>query len=447
MSPGLGMASDGPGRAPPALPAAVPLDSAWAGTRYGALAFALAFMALPLYVNLPDHYASVHGLSLSLLGVVLLATRVLDALLDPFIGQAVDAAFLRSGQAVAWLAALSALGVGAGFALLFNLPVGTPGLLGWLVGALLLAYIALSVLTVVHQAWGVRLGGDAHQRSRVVAWREGFGLVGVLVASVLPSQFGLPVTTAVLLAALALGMALLALAPRATQAIKHPATPAVARAWALPWRQRGFRRLVTVFLFNGIASAVPATLVLFFVRDGLQLPDAQALFLGAYFACAMAAVPLWVRVVRAWGLARAWLAGMGLAVAAFVCVLALGPGDLVGFLLVCMVSGAALGADLTIPGAMLAGVVQRAGGPGQAPGTGQGEGVYVGWWNSATKLNLGLAAGLALPLLALAGYAPGTRDADALHALSLAYVVVPTVLKLVAAALLWHWWIKCGENE
>ena len=446
-----------PQAAPPAMPSTppsvstptVPLSGIKAGVRYGGLAFALAFLSLPLYVHLPDHYAHVHGLSLTLLGLVLLGTRVLDAVLDPFIGQAVDAAFARS-TGTAWLvAAVAALGVGSGFALLFNLPVGTAHLLPWLVFAMLLTYIALSVLTVVHQAWGVRLGGDAQQRSRVVAWREGCGLVGVLVASVLPSAVGLPATSAVLVVALALGLALLAQAPRAVAvkvAVAGAVSAGVAAAgaarghWALPWQVPGFRRLVTVFLFNGIASAVPATLVLFFVRDRLQLDQFQALFLGAYFACAIAAVPLWVMLVRRWGLARAWLAGMVLAVAAFIFVLALGAGDLLGFLAVCMVSGAALGADLTIPGAMLAGVVQRAG-HGR-----RGDGVYVGWWNSATKLNLGLAAGLALPLLALAGYAPGQRDAQALQALTWAYVVVPTVLKLVAAGLLWRYWIQHGEN-
>ena len=77
--------------------------------------------------------------------------------------------------------------------------------------------------------------------------------------------------------------------------------------------------------------------------------------------------------------------------------------------------------------------VQRA---GQRVGV---EGIYVGWWNSATKLNLGLAAGAALPLLALAGYAPGQRDAQALQALSIAYVAVPCMLKVMAGALLWRW--------
>jgi glycoside/pentoside/hexuronide:cation symporter, GPH family len=202
-----------------------------------------------------------------------------------------------------------------------------------------------------------------------------------------------------------------------------------------------FRRLLAVFMLNGIASAVPATLVLFFVRDRLQAPNLEALFLGAYFAAAVLSMPLWVRAVRAFGLARAWLGGMGLAVAAFAWVLNLGAGDDAGFLAVCIGSGVALGADLTIPGALLTGVVQRAG-----HGT-QAEGVYVGWWNSATKLNLGLAAGLALPLLAIAGYAPGQRDPQALQALSVAYVAVPCVLKLIAAALLWRWWFTTRGDE
>lgn len=402
--------------------------SAWAGLRYGALGLPLAFLALPLYVALPSHYAAHHGVPLATLGIVLLLTRAFDAALDPFIGQAVDRLFARSTGAAWSAAAAAAAVVSAGFVALFFAPVDGGALLAWLAAALVLTYIAFSVLTVVHQAWGARLGGDAKQRARIVGWREGAGLVGVLAASVLPSQFGMGVTSLVLALSLLLGLALLALAPRAGQA-RH----ASHGDWTLPWRNARFRGLLAVFMCNGIASAVPATLVLFFVRDGLQAPEWEAAFLGAYFASAVVSVPLWLRAVRAFGLARAWLGGIGLAVAAFAWVLALGPGDSARFLAVCIASGVALGADLTIPAALLTGVVHRAGHGAQA------EGVYVGWWTSATKLNLGLAAGAALPLLALAGYAPGQRDAQALQALGLAYVAVPCALKLMAGLLLWRW--------
>jgi Na+/melibiose symporter-like transporter len=416
-----------------------PAPAAWRsldGLRYGALGLPLAFLSLPLYVTLPSHYAANFGMPLALLGMILLATRALDALADPFLGQALDRVFARAGQGVLGVAALAACGVAAGFAALFFPLAQGRWLALWLAALLLLTYLCFSVLSVLHQAWGARLGGDAAQRARIVAWREGLGLVGVLVASVLPGLFGMGVTTVVLAALLLAGLAFLSVAPRAPSP-----TRAQPQHWALPWRNPGFRSLLGVFMLNGIASAVPATLVLFFVRDRLQASESEALFLGAYFLCAALSTPLWVRAVRTLGLACCWLIGMAMAIAAFSAVLALGAGDSTGFLAVCCLSGLALGADLTIPGALLTGVIRRAGHAAQA------EGVYLGWWNSATKLNLALAAGAALPLLAWAGYAPGQRDAQALNALSLAYVAVPCTLKLMAAALLVRAWTSTKELE
>jgi Na+/melibiose symporter-like transporter len=181
---------------------------------------------------------------------------------------------------------------------------------------------------------------------------------------------------------------------------------------------------------------VPATLVLFFIRDRLQAQAFEPLFLASYFAAGALSMPLWVRAVARFGLAPAWLAGMGLAVASFAWAALLGAGDVVAYTAVCVASGVALGADLALPGALLAGVIQRAG-HGQ-----QLEGAYFGWWNFATKLNLALAAGIALPMLAAWGYAPGGRDEAALQALTLAYCLLPCVLKCAAAALLWTLWIQ-----
>ena len=138
-----------------------------------------------------------------------------------------------------------------------------------------------------------------------------------------------------------------------------------------------------------------------------------------------------MRLVPRLGLARSWLAGMLLAVAAFVWTATLGTGDAGPFLLVCALSGIALGTDLALPGALLAGLLDDLGERGRR------EGAYLGWWQFAAKLNLALAAGMALPLLGLWGYAPGARDEGALQTLTLAYGVLPCLLKLLAAVLLY----------
>jgi Na+/melibiose symporter-like transporter len=85
--------------------------------------------------------------------------------------------------------------------------------------------------------------------------------------------------------------------------------------------------------------------------------------------------------------------------------------------------------------------VQRAG-----HGT-RAEGAYFGWWNFATKLNLALAAGVALPVLQAFGYAPGGRDEAALDALTIAYCLLPCALKLIAVALLYTLWIRPGDSH
>ncbi|MEO6662767.1 MAG: MFS transporter [Rubrivivax sp.] len=413
------------------------------GICYGALGLPLAFVALPLYVILPAHYADAFGIPLATLGALLLGARLLDAITDPWIGRACDAWFKRSLSTVLAVALSAALVLAAGFRGLFFPPAGVsssePNLLWWCAVVLSITYISYSLLMVLHQAWGARLGGDEAQRAGIVSWREGLALVGVLVASVLPSVAGLSVSTAVFAVALFAALALLSRAPRPRVGSADSAQPP--QSLLAPLRVGRFRRLLAIYLVNGVASAVPATLVLFFIRDRLQAPSFEPLFLASYFAAGAASMPLWLELVTRIGLARAWLVGMALAVLSFAWAALLGAGDVVAFAAVCIASGVALGADLSLPGALLAGLIQREGHAEQR------EGGYFGWWNLATKLNLALAAGIGLPLLSAFGYAPGGRDTDALWALTIAYCLLPCVLKLAAALLLWLLWLRKETTE
>jgi Na+/melibiose symporter-like transporter len=413
--------------------------------RYGLMGFPLAFVALPLYVVLPNFYARTFGVPLATLGAVLLGARLFDAFIDPWLGRWSDRLFARSTATVLTWGAVAACVLGLGFALLFFPPVREPTpLVVWATLCLMLTYAAFSALSVMHQSWGAMLGGDERQRSRVVAWREGLGLVGVLFASIVPVAFGMQATTALFFVALAVGWLAWRQAPRPLAVLKpslltaHDSAPlgvspnhSVPSVW-LPFSRPGFRALLAVFMVNGIASAVPATLILFFIQDRLQAPaSAEPLFLGSFFLSAAFSIPLWLRAVQRLGLARSWLLGMLLAIAVFVFAATLGQGDVAAFVLVCALSGVGLGADLALPSALLAGTIAASGDQGRA------EGAYFGWWNFATKLNLALAAGVALPALGALGYAPGARSEDALQTLTWAYCLLPCALKAVAASLLY----------
>jgi GPH family glycoside/pentoside/hexuronide:cation symporter len=120
---------------------------------------------------------------------------------------------------------------------------------------------------------------------------------------------------------------------------------------------------------------------------------------------------------------------MMLAVASFAGVLALGPGDTAAFAVICVLSGATIGADLTLLPALFSRRMARV-----APNGGAG----FGLWALVTKFTLAFAAVLLLPVLEGAGFVSGAVDNPerALTTLTYLYAGVPCVLKLVAIGLL-----------
>jgi Na+/melibiose symporter-like transporter len=401
---------------------------------YGALGAPLAMMALPVYVLVPKFYFEATGLSLAIIGAVLLLTRLADAFVDPFLGAWVDRSKRRGSYLRPVLIAMPPLVLGFVFMLMPPDGLDTAAATAWLAVTLTAAYLGYSLASVAYQAWGAELAHTDHARARVAAWREGAGLVGVIAASVIPYALGAPSLVALFLISLAVALVLLVRhAPRPAGRPDAP-TPSALRAVTLPLATSRFRWLLAVFVANGIAAAIPASLVLFFVADRLELESRSGVFLALYFISGAASMPLWIRLAERMRLEAVWLIGMITAVVAFVWSYGLGAGDFAAFAMICALSGVALGADLALPPALLARVIE------DNRHTGQHEGAYFGLWNLANKLNLALAAGIALPALELLGYTPGSRSPTALASLSFAYAVLPCALKLGAAALLATAW-------
>ncbi len=391
---------------------------------YGLLGLPLAFAALPVYVHVPHYYAETAGLDLTLLGAILLGARLIDAGIDPWFGSLADRVPRPTMIAVALLP------FAAGFVALFNPPANHVG--PWLIGSLALTYAGFSAATVAYQAWGADVGVTASSRTRLTAAREGFGLTGVVLAAALPGVLAPDFATGVerlswvlpplLLAVILVTFSLVA-GRQSSSMETQPWWHASRNALGDP----AFRRLLLIFVANGIASALPATLFLFFVADVLGEDSASGPLLATYFIAGAASVALWTKLAARLGRVAAWLIAMMLAMISFAGTVMLGDGDVWPFAAICLASGLALGADLVLPAAIAADIGERR----------RQAGACFGLWNFVGKLNLALAAGLSLPLLATLGYSPGERSAVA--ALVFAYACLPLAFKAVAAYLLWQW--------
>jgi len=419
-------------RAPRSGPPQLPVHALLA---YGFLRAPLALLELPLFVLLPAFYGREAGLPLALVGLVLFGARLIDALADPLIGRAID----RTRGAIdyrRWVLA-GCVPLAMGFVAMLHPPAWhATGLALWLAAGSVITYLAWSTVSIAHQAWGAELGADSATRVRITGVREACGLAGVLASAALLEPQHASTLSALLVAALVLAVWWGRRAPvvSADSAVP-PATGPAPAGRAMRWRElfahREFTRLLAVFMLNGTASALPATLVLFFVADVLGDASLAPRFLLIYFAAAALGMPLWIRVGVRLGARRAWLIGMVASVLAFAWAFALGAGEWIAFGVICAVTGLALGADLAMPPALLAGAIAAAGGHGAR------EGAYFGVWSLATKLNLALAAGLGLPLISLLGYQPGAAG-TVTQALSFAYAALPCLIKTSAAWLLWR---------
>jgi Na+/melibiose symporter-like transporter len=403
---------------------------------YSVFSVPLAMAALPVYVHVPKLYAGELGMPLALIGALLLAARLLDALQDPLLGYLSDRCTrLPLGRSLPIVLSVPLLA--CGFVGLFHPPQANQmGLAIWLIVNLLIVYIGFSAASISYFAMGADLSDDYHQRTRVTATRSAFGLLGVLLAAAAPGLLGRDEASGLALFSLLFVPALIMAAFVTLRQTARPVVTAVPNATLrtilLPLRNAKFRWLMGVFVLSGIAGAIPGTLILFFVEDIVQRPNLAGMFLALYFVFGALGMPIWIAVSRRIGKRNAWIGGMFLAVMAFVWAYFLQAGDVLPFALVCALSGIAYGAELAIPPSMLADMVDAdARRDRQRP-----DGVYFGLWQMIEKFNLAAAAGIALPLLAWSGYEPGVLQHQA-GSLSAVYALLPCAVKLAAAALLW----------
>ena len=413
----------------------------WRLFAYSLTSIPLAMAALPIYVHVPKFYSDVVGLNLIAIGGLLLAARVFDAIQDPLLGYWSDRyRDARMGRML-WVM-IGTPFLALGMVGLFNPPQwGQSVMAWWLVAMLLLVYTAFSMVQISYQAYGAEISDHPVERTRVTSWREGLGLVGVFLAAALPEilsrqhgpREGFLAFSLIFVPLLFLMVACsVFFSPRAmlrTEAATKNALPAMLK----PLHNPLFKRLLIIFIFNGIAASIPATLVLFFIDDVVRAPELSAHFLIAYFAAGALGMPLWVFLSARIGKGRAWCVGMVVSIVAFVWAFTLGAGDAAPFMIICILSGLGLGADLALPPSILADVIDD----DDKRGLGRNEGAYFGLWNLVTKMNLALAAGIALPTLALLGYQPKiSQSTDALLYLAGVYALLPCVLKAFAAIAL-----------
>ena len=415
---------------------------------YATLQLPLAMAALPVVLNVSHFYGEVLKFSLQVMGPIFIFCRIVDAVQDPVIGLISDRFTRRGPRGRLTFVALMTPLLAGGFYMLFDPPdawFGNQWLMGvWLTAALLLVHLGYYGVSISYHSHGAELTDDYNERTRVTVGREVFGLIGMTAAVVLPVMLTSPKFFGDTAGYMVLGLIFLPLCilfslPTLLWAGPSVHPPVVHRenafiAFFAPLKNRLFRRLLLVFVVNGAALGVAVTVILFYVEHVLAGTKLHAgIVLLTYFIAGAASVPMWLLLSKRLSKAAAWFVGMLCSIVGLGLAIFLGPGDFVWFVAISVVTGLGLGADYGLPPSILADVINSPEG-----GDTQGKtGTYFGLWALATKLATALGAALSLPVVALLGFDP-SKGLYSKTALIIVYIVLPVMIKIVAALLIWY---------
>ncbi|MCI4665869.1 MAG: MFS transporter [Neomegalonema sp.] len=400
----------------------------------------LAALYFPVFVYLAPFYAKERGLDLAAIGAVFVFARLVDAISDPLVGWASDRWRTRFGRRKLWLALSTPLVCISVWMAMAPPPEVSLGYVALWITALTLSW---TLALTPYFAWSLETSTDYSGRARVSTWRETGFLLGTFAAAALYANYdggehGLyAIAVAVVLTMPLCAVAALLFAPEPKDRSRKTAAPLDWRAGVRAMRANGpFLRLMACHAINSAANALPAALFLLFATSVLGAGDGGAgLLLTLYFVAAIVAAPFWNWASRRWSKHRVWATALAFNALAFWPALTLGDGDLVAFAVISLLTGLAFSADVILPPAILADVVDV-----DTAETGrQRTGVYMAVWLVVLKAASAFAAGGGLIALDLVGFDATAKenDASALLALALLYAGLPVALKLISVGLIW----------
>ncbi|MEM7070714.1 MAG: MFS transporter [Pseudomonadota bacterium] len=406
--------------------------------KYSFLALPLAFAGLPLYVHAPDFYTRDLGLNIGLIGIILLFIRLFDAFQDPVIGYLSDKYASQRFYIIAGGTTMLMIGMAAVFyGPLFEISVAL-----WFALSMILATTGFSIVTINFNMIGGLWHDQSQQRTRISAWREAFMLIGLLIASMLPtilqnfnpSEQAFRILFIIFALLMITGFIMFArfiktLSP--AHKINKNSTKKGLSFWVILTGPD--RHFFGVCFLTHIAAAIPAIMVLFFIRDYLNAEDLTGLFLLLYFIAGAALIAFWVKLAHRIGRERAWFISMILAVATFIWAYFLEPGDIIAYAIICVLSGMALGADLALPPSILADRITQQKTETEAT-------QYYALLALIAKTALAVASGISFLTLDALSFAPGAQNtADIMQGVITLYAMIPCLIKLCAAFYLWHY--------
>ena len=393
-------------------------------------------------IMLPAFFAEVHGFEISVIGIIIFLSKLIDIITDPLVGWLNDKNFFPRKAYLLIGGILSGLALTQLF-LKQNIEQEI-FLFVWLS----ILYLGWTMFQIPYLSIGYDLEKNYFLRTKLSATREFFILLGLFCSLGIPMFFSISnekLLENIVFIATLFGLMGLILFCSLIPENKRTNEKKIKFKKVIKNLKKNiyFSKIFFVLVVNNLANVFPMVLFAFFITYVLGGDDSnRQTTLFFYFLFAIMGVPFWTIISKKYGKKEVWSLSLFMSAMFFLLVFFLEDGNFVFFIIISCITGFCLGADLIIPPSIQADITDW-------HRSKFGEDISGVLFSIITFLNKFAFAVVSIFVFGIMGVldfdTDGEINTNVRLFIIISYALAPILLKLLAAYLLVNFKLK--ENE
>ena len=393
-------------------------------------------------IMLPAFFTEVHGFEISVIGIIIFLSKLIDIITDPLVGWLNDKNFFPRK------AYLLIGGILSGLALTQLFLKQDIDQEIFLFVWLSILYLGWTMFQIPYLSIGYDLEKNYFLRTKLSATREFFILLGLFCSLGIPMFFSISnekLLENIVFIATLFGLMGLILFCSLIPENKRTNEKKIKFKKVIKNLKKNiyFSKIFLVLVVNNLANVFPMVLFAFFITYVLGGDDSnRQTTLFFYFLFAIMGVPFWTIISKKYGKKEVWSLSLFMSAMFFLLVFFLEDGNFLFFIIISCITGFCLGADLIIPPSIQADITDW-------HRSKFGEDISGVLFSIITFLNKFAFAVVSIFVFGIMGVldfdTDGEINTNVRLFIIISYALAPILLKLLAAYLLVNFKLK--ENE
>lgn len=356
---------------------------------YGSVGILISLADYPLVVLVPAFLIEQFSLSLTIIGGIFFAARLIDLISDPVVGAICDYTKKNNLSYKSWIQ------IGCPIYLLclwlvFSAP--SDASISYITFAVLALYVSRTIVDIPHNALASYLAKDETERLQFFGSKSIFLVIGIAVSGGVVTLFKGNLSEAlwaISLVSICLAIPIIFVFTY----FLNEGDQMISQEKSLKISKPIFFQF-TAFFLNQLGNGFAATLVILYINEVLNLPSLSGIFLGSLFISSAISIPVWISLARRFKTRELWSFAIAISCFIFALVPLITEGDWFSYLIICILAGACFGADAMLPPTILSNLINKA---AKKPISNNGK--IFSYKSALSKMSLVLPIVIAFPIL------------------------------------------------